>query len=74
VLKAYSYSLINPESSEQALDAACEPYGDQTPDAVFLCAGKSTPGFFVEETAQSLKDGMDNAYWTQAWTAFVGDM
>jgi 3-dehydrosphinganine reductase len=71
VLKAYSFSLAESDSSEKALEAACEAHGGRSPDAVFLCAGKATPGYFVEETARSLQDGMANAYWTQAWSAFV---
>jgi 3-dehydrosphinganine reductase len=38
---------------------------------MFLCAGKSTPGFFVEEDEDSLRKGMDNGYWVQAWTSLV---
>jgi 3-dehydrosphinganine reductase len=71
VLKAYSFSLAESDSSEKALEAACDAHGGRSPDAVFLCAGKATPGYFVEETARSLQDGMANAYWTQAWSAFV---
>jgi 3-dehydrosphinganine reductase len=44
------------------------------PDAMFLCAGKSTPGFFVEEDEDSLRQGMDNGYWVQAWSSLVSSI
>jgi len=59
-------------SSKAALDAACQPHGGRNPDAMFLCAGKSTPGFFVEQDEDSLRQGMDNGYWVQAWSALAG--
>lgn len=71
VLKSYSFDLNDPSSSKAALDAACHPHGGRSPDAMFLCAGKSTPGFFVEEDDDSLRQGMDNGYWVQAWSALV---
>lgn len=71
ILKAYSFSLTNTKDAQAALDAACEPHGGECPDAVFLCAGKSTPGFFVEEDEASLRQGMDDAYWVQACSALV---
>jgi 3-dehydrosphinganine reductase len=54
-----------------ALEAACLAHGGQTPDAVFLCAGKATPGFFIEETEESMREGMDGTYWLAAWSALV---
>jgi 3-dehydrosphinganine reductase len=39
------------------------------PDAFFLCAGASTPKYFVEYTPQELEHGMDQSYWVQAWSA-----
>jgi len=72
ILKSYSFSLNNHASSAAALEAACQPHGGRTPDAMFLCAGKSTPGFFVEEDEDSLRQGMDNGYWVQAWSALAG--
>jgi len=71
ILKSYSFSLNNEANSEAALEAACKPHGGRCPDAVFTCAGASTPGFFVEENEASLKKGMDNGYWVQALTALV---
>jgi len=60
------------EPSKAALDAACHPHGGRSPDAMFLCAGKSTPGFFVEQDEDSLRQGMDNGYWVQAWSSLAG--
>ncbi|KAG6902235.1 hypothetical protein C0995_002867 [Termitomyces sp. Mi166 len=70
-LKAYSFPLDDAESSASALEAACSGNGGKFPDAVFLCAGVSRPGFFVEEDEVSLRRGMDNGYWVQAWSALV---
>jgi len=72
ILKSYSFSLNDYNTSKAALDAACQPHGGRNPDALFLCAGKSTPGFFVEEDEDSLRQGMDNGYWVQAWSALAG--
>jgi len=72
VLKSYSFALNDLTSSTAALGAACEPHGNRCPDAMFLCAGKSTPGFFVEQNGDSLRQGMDNGYWVQAWSALAG--
>lgn len=71
VLRVYSFSLSEAKSSADALEAASEVHGGRHPDALFLCAGTATPGFFVEEDEASLRKGMDNAYWVQAWTALV---
>ncbi|KAG6807789.1 hypothetical protein H0H92_006392 [Tricholoma furcatifolium] len=70
-LNAYSFSLDTAKESAAALEAVCEPYGGQAPDAVFACAGASKPMFFVEMTEQDLTDGMTTGYWVQAWTAFA---
>ncbi|KNZ81488.1 3-ketodihydrosphingosine reductase TSC10, partial [Termitomyces sp. J132] len=66
ILKAYSFPLDDAESSASALEAVCSGNGGRCPDAVFLCAGASRPGFFVEEDESSLRRGMDNGYWVQA--------
>ncbi|KII95145.1 hypothetical protein PLICRDRAFT_33979 [Plicaturopsis crispa FD-325 SS-3] len=71
ILRAHSFSLAEEDSSKAALDAACEAHGGRSPDAVFLCAGKSTPGFFVEETARSMQQGMSDGYWVQAYSALA---
>ncbi|KAG6866462.1 hypothetical protein C0991_003980 [Blastosporella zonata] len=70
-LKAYSFSLNDAESSAAAFEAASKGNGGKCPDAVFLCAGASRPGFFVEEDEASLRRGMDNGYWVQAWSALA---
>ncbi|KAH9977903.1 oxidoreductase [Lactifluus volemus] len=71
ILKSYSFSLGTKEAAAEALEAACEPHGGQTPDAVFLCAGKATPGFFIEQTEESMRSGMDDTYWVAAWSAMA---
>ncbi|KAF8529180.1 hypothetical protein BU17DRAFT_73355 [Hysterangium stoloniferum] len=71
ILKSYSFSLRSADSSSAALEAACQVHGNKAPDAIFTCAGASRPGFFIEQTEKMLLDGMDNAYWVQAWTALA---
>jgi 3-dehydrosphinganine reductase len=66
----HSFSLTSAQDSASALDAASAAHG-RCPDAVFLCAGASKPGFFIEEDEASLRAGMDSAYWVQAWTALA---
>ena len=63
--------MLTQEGAADALEAACVPHGGQTPDAVFLCAGYSTPGFFIEQTEESMRKGMDNTYWLAACSALV---
>ena len=70
-LKAYSYSLVDSAASAAALQEASDDHGGKCPDAVFLCAGASRPGFFIEQDEDSLKRGMDDAYWVQALSALV---
>jgi 3-dehydrosphinganine reductase len=70
-LQTLSFSLIEEEASAAALEAACKAHGGKSPDAVFLCAGKSTPGFFIEQDSRSLQSGMNNGYWIQAYSALV---
>ncbi|KAH8999453.1 oxidoreductase [Lactarius akahatsu] len=71
ILKAYSFSLGTQKAAVDALEAASLAHGGQTPDAVFLCAGKATPGFFIDETEESMRKGMDNTYWLSAWSALA---
>ncbi|KAF5388152.1 hypothetical protein D9615_000466 [Tricholomella constricta] len=71
VLRMYSFSLHDAASSAAALEAASVGNGGKCPDAVFLCAGASRPGFFVEQDEASLRLGMDNGYWVQAWSALA---
>ncbi|KAI0667845.1 oxidoreductase [Trametes maxima] len=72
VLKAYSFAVDSEAGSAAALKAAGEPHGGRCPDVLFLCAGASTPGFFVDQSEESLKAGMQQTYWAQAFTALVG--
>ncbi|KAF8655302.1 hypothetical protein AX16_003199 [Volvariella volvacea WC 439] len=69
LLKAYSYSLTEAAAAAEAFDVACEVHQGKPPDAVFLCAGTSYPGFFIEEDEASMKRGMEQSYWIQAWSA-----
>ena len=71
IFQAHSFSLADPEQSAAALEAACKGHSGRNPDAVFLCAGGSKPGFFIEQDEVSLRQGMDDAYWVQAWSALV---
>lgn len=71
LLKAYPYAVDKEVGAAAALEAASEPHGRRSPDALFLCAGKSTPGFFVEQTEVSMRAAMDDSYWAQASTALV---
>lgn len=71
VLRSFSCSLNDATEAWDALEAACKAHGGRCPDAIFLCAGTSTPGFFVEESEESLRRGMDNTYWAGAWTALA---
>ncbi|KAJ6485110.1 oxidoreductase [Mycena vitilis] len=70
-LNYYSYSLNEAEPAAEALEAVCAAHDGRCPDAIFLCAGTSTPGFFVEETDASLRKGMEMTYWVQACTALA---
>ena len=58
-------------ASSEALEAACQPFDGQAPDAVITCAGSSKPMFFVETEERDMVNGMTNAYWVQAWTAWA---
>ncbi|KDQ64577.1 hypothetical protein JAAARDRAFT_117758 [Jaapia argillacea MUCL 33604] len=71
LLKAYSFSLTTASTAKEALDAACKDHGGRCPDAVFLCAGKSTPGFWVEEDETTVRRGMDDTYFVQAFSALA---
>lgn len=71
IIRWYSKSLSTYEGAAAALEEACQPFDGKVPDAIFNCAGSSRPGYFVEETAETIKAGMDNAYWVQAYTALV---
>ncbi|KAJ7129600.1 oxidoreductase [Mycena epipterygia] len=70
-LESYSYSINEADAASAALEAVCAPHDGRCPDAIFLCAGTSYPGFFVEETEASLRKGMEMTYWVQAWTALA---
>jgi len=71
IFQSFSFSLASSEQSKKALEAVCQAHGGQAPDAVFLCAGASTPKFFVEMSEDDLTDGMSDGYWVQAWSAWA---
>ncbi|KAF9001245.1 oxidoreductase [Hymenopellis radicata] len=70
-LHGYSYDMNDGTKSAEALEEACRIYDGRCPDAVFCCAGSSTPGFFVEQDEASMRKGMDQTYWVQTWTAMA---
>ncbi|KAJ6577430.1 oxidoreductase [Mycena capillaripes] len=71
ILAAYSYDLDTAAASAAALEAVCKPYNNQSPDAIFTCAGSQKPKFFMDMSEDDLKQGMVQGYWVQAWTVMV---
>ena len=66
---------MNTEAGALAsIKAASEPFDGRCPDAYFLIAGSATPGFFVEQDEASLRSGMDETYWAQAFSALASSM
>ncbi|RPD69249.1 oxidoreductase [Lentinus tigrinus ALCF2SS1-7] len=74
VFRAYSFSVNTEAGSAAAIKAASKPFDGRCPDAFSLCAGASRPGFFVEQTEESLRTGMEQTYYAQAFTALVSPM
>ncbi|KAI0667844.1 oxidoreductase [Trametes maxima] len=72
ILKAYSFSVDSEAGSLAALKAASEPFGGRCPEALFLCAGAARPSYWVEQTDELLRNGMQISYWAQACTALAG--
>ncbi|THH04008.1 hypothetical protein EW146_g10292, partial [Bondarzewia mesenterica] len=70
-VQSFSYALSTSPSARAALADVVRAHGGRAPDAVFLCAGASTPKFFLEYTDDELAHGMDAGYWAQVWTARV---
>jgi 3-dehydrosphinganine reductase len=68
--QAFSFSLASASASAEALAAATAGH-NESPDAVFCCAGSSKPMFLVEMSEAELDGGMRDGYWVQAWTAWV---
>ncbi|RPD81155.1 oxidoreductase [Lentinus tigrinus ALCF2SS1-7] len=71
VFRCYSFAVNTESGSVAAIEAASEPFGGRCPDAFFLCAGASRPGFFIEQSEASLKQGMEQTYYAQAFTALA---
>ncbi|KAH8119658.1 oxidoreductase [Phellopilus nigrolimitatus] len=71
----HSFALNTSAGAQAALDAECRALRQQSdgtvsaPDAFFLCAGSSRPGYFIENTDEQLIHGMEQSYWVQAWSA-----
>ncbi|PIL32209.1 hypothetical protein GSI_05454 [Ganoderma sinense ZZ0214-1] len=72
VFGAYSFPVDSEEGSAAALKAAADPHGGRCPDALFLCAGMSKPGFFIEQTGETLRNGLQITYGAQAFSALAG--
>ncbi|KAM5544647.1 hypothetical protein V8D89_001545 [Ganoderma adspersum] len=71
VFCAYSFAVDSEKGSAAALDAAAQPHGGRCPDAVFLCAGASRPGYFIDQTEESFRAGMRMTFDAQAFTAMA---
>ncbi|KAI0821010.1 oxidoreductase [Irpex lacteus] len=69
---AYSFAVDQAKEANAALEASTIPFDGKCPDALFLCAGKSRPGFFIEQTEELMVKTMEETYWAQAWTALAG--
>ncbi|KZS97062.1 oxidoreductase [Sistotremastrum niveocremeum HHB9708] len=67
----HSFALDTADASAQAIQAECDANGGRAPDAFFLCAGSARPSFFIEETEATMLNGMESAYWIQAWSALA---
>ncbi|PAV20279.1 oxidoreductase [Pyrrhoderma noxium] len=71
----HSFPLNTASGAEAALEAesaALEQLSGgslSVPDAFFLCAGSSQPGYYVEYSEEQLLHGMEQSYWVQAWSA-----
>ncbi|KAI0648818.1 oxidoreductase [Trametes meyenii] len=72
ILRAYSFAVDSEAGSLAALKAAGEPFGGRCPEALFLCAGAARPSYWVEQTDDLLRNGMQISYWAQACTALAG--
>ncbi|KAI8969871.1 oxidoreductase [Trametes punicea] len=72
ILRAYSFAVDSEAGSLAALKAASEPFDGLCPEALFLCAGAARPSYWVDETEETLRHGMQISYWAQACTALVG--
>lgn len=71
IITSHSFSLSSLAEATEAIKSACTPFDGRAPDALFTCAGVATPGYFIEETEESMLRGMQNAYWIQAWPALA---
>lgn len=77
MFRSHSFSLSTADGARGAVEAECRALAQQSdgkveiPDAFILCAGSAFPRFWVEAADEQLVQGMEQAYWVQAWTAHV---
>lgn len=71
VFRGYSFAVNSEDGSAAAIEAASKPFDGRCPDAYFLCAGASRPGFFIEQSEASIRSGMEQTYYAQVFTALV---
>ncbi|TBU52720.1 oxidoreductase [Dichomitus squalens] len=71
IFRAYSFAVDSETGSAAALKAAGEPHGGRCPEALFLCAGASRPGFFIDQTEESFMGGIQMTLGAQAFTALA---
>ena len=58
MFKTYSFALDNAKEAEACLDAVSATNDGRCADALFLCAGKSRPGFRIECTEEEFWECM----------------
>ena len=71
ILRSYAFAVNSESGSAGAIKAASEPFDGRCPDAFFLCAGASKPGFFVEQDEASVRDSVELTYFAQVFTALA---
>jgi 3-dehydrosphinganine reductase len=72
-IHSVSADLTSYEGSQKAFDTACARFQGKAPDFVFSCVGGAGHilGFFVEETEEQLRQGLQTNYESVLWTAHV---
>ncbi|KAL7411851.1 hypothetical protein BDY24DRAFT_364205 [Mrakia frigida] len=68
-INAVSADLSLAEGAREGIRKAVVPFGGKMADTVFMCAGMSLPGFFIEQDDAILTQVMNADYWTACWTA-----
>lgn len=68
--QAVSWASASPSSDTSSADHACTDVAvGRCPDAVFCCAGGSTPGWFLEQSQETFEAGFKTDYMTALGTA-----